>query len=142
MIFINDLPNRVENSSVYLFADDLKLFKGIHDMSDCNSLQSDMNRVFSWSEEALLKFHPSKCKHIRIGHSKAETHEYYLGDPSLLMTESVEEKDLGVIIDTTLSFERHIASKISKANSILGLIARNFEFLDEQTLLTLYKALV
>ena len=130
MIVINDLPDRVENSSIYLLADDLKHFEGIQDLSDCDNLQSDMNKIYSWSEESLLKFHSSKCKHTRITQSMAEPYEYYLhvGDPSLLMTESAEEKDLGVIIDTTLSFKRHSASKISKANSVLGL----FEFLDEQ----------
>ena len=39
---------------------------------------------------------------------------------------SKEEKDLGVIFDTTLKFDLHIESMIKKANSMLGLIKRNF----------------
>ena len=34
------------------------------------------------------------------------------------------EKDLGVSVDSNLSFENHIAIKISKANKIVGLIRK------------------
>ena len=40
------------------------------------------------------------------------------------------EKDLGVLVDSNLSFENHMATKISKANQIVGLIRRSFAFLD------------
>ncbi len=36
-----------------------------------------------------------------------------------------EEKDLGVIIDNTLSFEHHCDTAITKANRILGIIRRS-----------------
>ena len=41
------------------------------------------------------------------------------------------EKDLGVIIDTSLSFGENISSKISTANRNLGLIFRTFTFMDK-----------
>ena len=40
------------------------------------------------------------------------------------------EKDVGVSVDSNLSFENHIAIKIFKANQIVGLIRRSFAFLD------------
>ena len=55
---------------------------------------------------------------------------------------SKEEKDLGVIFDTTLKFDLHIESMIKKANSMLGLIKRNFSFIDMFVFLKLYKALI
>ena len=51
-------------------------------------------------------------------------------------------KDLGVIIDNQLTFNEHIAEKIKKANCMLGLIKRNFRYLDEYTFILLYKSLV
>ena len=48
-----------------------------------------------------------------------------------------EEKDLGVLIDSDLSFEDHITEKVKKAYSMLGLIRRNFTFLDKDSLLIL-----
>ena len=51
---------------------------------------------------------------------------------------TTEEKDLGITIDDQLKFHRHT----NKANKILGLIAKTFETLDEDSLPRLYKALV
>ena len=51
-------------------------------------------------------------------------------------------KDLGVIMDSSLTFETHIQQKIGKANSMVGLIRRTFTHLDEEIFLYLYKTLV
>jgi hypothetical protein len=52
------------------------------------------------------------------------------------------EKDIGVIIDEQLNFEKHINKKIKKATSISGLIRRIFQHLDEKSFVPLYKTLV
>ena len=59
--------------------------------------------------------------------------------------ENVESgKDLGVIIDNSLSFGEHIRCKVSIANRNLGLISRTFTFMDKDTcmFLNLFKAIV
>ena len=53
-----------------------------------------------------------------------------------------EEKDLGIIIDTDLTFDVHVSEKIKKANNMLGLIRRYFCCLNADILLPLYKAFV
>ena len=53
-----------------------------------------------------------------------------------------EEKDLGVIIDSELSFSEHIASKVRIANAIVGLIRRSFSFLDGTSFKKLYTVFV
>ena len=40
------------------------------------------------------------------------------------------EKDLGVNIDVQLTFSKHIEIQVNKANKILGMIRRSYEFLD------------
>ena len=52
------------------------------------------------------------------------------------------EKDIGVTIDTNLSFEQHIQNQVNKANRNLGIIRRSFKYLDMETFCLLYKALV
>ena len=49
------------------------------------------------------------------------------------------EKDLGVIIDSKLTFRDHITSKVNLANRNLGIIFRTFTFLDTEIFLNLYK---
>ena len=58
------------------------------------------------------------------------------------MAVSEEEKDLGVIIDSNLIFDKHIATKINKGNSTMGLIRRTMEYMDEENFRLLYTALV
>jgi hypothetical protein len=53
-----------------------------------------------------------------------------------------EEKDLGVVIDDKLSFDTHINTKINKANSMLGIIRRSYKYLNIETFIPLYKAMV
>ena len=58
------------------------------------------------------------------------------------LAEATEEKDLGIIIDSNLTFNNHINQKVNKANSMMGLIRRSFIFLNENTFKTLYRAIV
>ena len=67
-------------------------------------------------------------------------HPYAIGGS--LLEHVDQEKDLGVIIDSELTFEEHIFSKIKKANSIVGLISRSFEYLSPEMFRTLYIAFV
>jgi len=53
-----------------------------------------------------------------------------------------EEKDLGVVIGSSLQFDNHILGKVKTANRILWLIKRRFKNLDIKSFLLLYKALV
>ena len=53
-----------------------------------------------------------------------------------------EQKDIGVIIDSNLEFDKHINQKINKANSITAAISRSFTTLNQHTFVPLYKALV
>jgi hypothetical protein len=67
----------------------------------------------------------------RCGHQDGNTLQY---------TES--EKDIGVTIDEKISFNKHISEKVNKANSIMGLIRRNMEYMDNNSFKLLYTALV
>ena len=58
------------------------------------------------------------------------------------MTKIEEIKDIGVIMDSNLKFEKHINAKIVTANEILGNIRRTYMFLNKEIFLPLYKALV
>ena len=51
-------------------------------------------------------------------------------------------RDLGVIVDSKLSFTDHITVKVNKAYSILRIIKRNFQHVDKDAFVLLYKALV
>ena len=54
----------------------------------------------------------------------------------------VEEKDLGVIFQDNLKWDKQCAKAVNTANRILGMIKRNFVFLNRENFLLLYKSLV
>jgi len=63
----------------------------------------------------------------------------------LFSLENVESMvDLGVRFDSNLTFSDHISGKINKAYNVLGIIKRNFIYMDEHTFILglLYKSMV
>ena len=52
------------------------------------------------------------------------------------------EKDLGVVIDSDLTFEEHVPLKVKKANMMVGLIRRSFSFLSCNLFNRLYTTFV
>ncbi len=145
VIYINDLPNNIL-TNIYMFADDTKLFNVITSPLDKQTLQDDLYTIMSWSTKWLLPFNLDKCKYMHIANiSSNESYNYYLetnDGTRVPLTPVTEENDLGICFDNTLEFDKHINSKINKANSISGLIRRTFQYLDKPTFLLLYKALV
>ena len=47
-------------SDIYLYADDI-IFHEINSSADKEELQEDMNKLYDWTKESLLRFHPQKC---------------------------------------------------------------------------------
>ncbi|KAJ8024353.1 hypothetical protein HOLleu_34249 [Holothuria leucospilota] len=58
------------------------------------------------------------------------------------LEEVIFEKDLGITVDKDLNFRKHVSPIVSKANSTLGIIRRSFRYLDRNTIMLLYKALI
>ena len=95
-----------------------------------------------WSSTWLLKFNPNKCHVLSLGkfENTKYTERYTVYGNEI--EHVFEEKDLGVIIDTQLTFEDHIATKVKKANAMVGLIRRSFSFLSCNLFKKLYVAFV
>ena len=121
----HDLPE-VVRGILYLFADDTKLLKAVTSRQDSILLQNDINALEEWSKIWLLRFHPKKCHVLKLGKFDNIRHEhpYQLGDT--VLEHVFSKKDLGVIFDSDLSFEKHILAQVRKANSMVGLIKRSF----------------
>ena len=139
VIYINDLPNEIK-SDIYMFADDTKLFRTIKTNDDQCILQDDLEELTAWSTKWLLTFHPDKCKVMHLGKPLEEQFKYTLHDGSIIheLGYTCEEKDIGVIIDSNLEFDKHVYFKVNKANSTMAVIRRSFQKLDGDTFVPLY----
>ena len=138
-IFINDLPDNIK-STCKIFADDTK----IYNTPDNNvTIQEDLYTLQEWSDRWNLYFNVQKCKVMHVG-KKNPKHQYKMkiGTETKEILTCEEEKDLGVTFNSSLSFDQHIYKVVNKANQIMGLIKRSFDYLDKETFIKLYKALV
>ena len=116
VIYINGLLAIISDG--FLFAGDAKIFHTV--TSNAITLQSDMQLLEDWSRTWLLNFHPDKC-HIltlRKFENTKYTRRYKICGYEI--EHVFEEKDLGVVFDSELSFKEHICEKVRKANWILS----------------------
>ena len=95
IIFINDLPDYVK-SRVTIFADDLKLIGNASDRTIIDKVNLEL-----WEKGWLLKFNIGKCKVLYLKFNDNLNLEYILNGS--IMTESEQEKDLGVITSCSLA---------------------------------------
>lgn len=138
LVFINDLLEST-HSKGKLFADDAKIYKRMKNEADGVTLQQDLDALQDWSRKWLLQFNEEKCKVMHIGRRNPRC-QYHLGATPL--EETIEEKDLGVIVTTNLRPSRQVCKAAASANSMLGLLRKTMTCLDPEMFLALYKALI
>ena len=127
LLFINGMPSVTTSCTTALFADDSKCFKQIVDVNDCQSLQKDLDALYNWSKAWKMDFNPTKCKVLSISRSRNPiVFAYKMND--VILEHVTTFKDLGVIIDESLSFTSHIDVVLSKCSRVCGMIKRSVGF--------------
>lgn len=142
LLFINDLGDRLVNSQILVFADDVKLFYKIETIMDSIKLQSDLDVLSEWAVINKLDLNINKCKYISFNKSKLEIDfSYTINGIFLERVSSIV--DLGVMFDSNLKFDLHLESVTTKARSLLYFIIRaTKEFKNPNTFIYLYKTIV
>jgi len=87
-----------------------------------------------------LKLNILKCKILSLRKNVNKDYQYYSKITYLEQKDSF--KDLGIIVDEKLSFREYINEKISKAYAMLGVIKRNFKYLNSNSFVLLHKSMV
>ena len=110
-----------------------------------NELNQDLKGINQWAYQWKMEFNPDPNKQATelLFPCKKNSPNH----PSLFFNGTVvpkvnEQKHLGLILDSKLSFERHLNEKIMKAKRIVGIIKYLSSFLPLKTLDQIYKALV
>lgn len=139
-IYVNDMTRNL-NCYVNLFADDAKIMKIIKNESDCKELQTDIDRILAWSRRWQLKFSAKKCHVLEFGKSKNRPlWTYKMGGETII--KSREEKDLGVMIQDTLSPERHIKGIFGSTYNLLTNIRIAFSYMDKEMMKNIITSMV
>ena len=124
------------------YADDLKLYCTIKQPQDAIFLQQQLEAFADWCHINRMPLNVSKCSIISFGRKHSLFHfGYALGNQQLERVSTI--KDLGVLIDTKLTFKDHVAYIVSKASSQLGFLFRFAKkFRDVYCLKALYCSIV
>ena len=120
-------------SNAKIFADGTSLFSVVHDVNtSAKELNDDLKKVIDWVFQWKISFNldPSKQAQevIFICKSKRSTH------PPLVfnnndVSQTFSQKNLGVILDFKLTFEKHLNNVLAKVNKAVGLLRklRNYQ---------------
>ena len=124
LVYINDLEEGV-TGKILKFADDTKLFKKSKEIGDKQILQDDIDKLVKWSEKWQMLFNFGKCKCLHTGPGNTGMN-YEMGET--ILSKTVKEKDLGVIMNANMKVSEQCRIAASKGKQGLGMIQRNITY--------------
>ena len=145
LIYINDLTDGLK-CNVKLFADDTSIFTVVHDPHTAAlDMNHDLNLIKLWAHSWRMSFNPDPTKQaveVTFSKKRIQTNHppiFFNGAPVMRVQ---EQKHLGVILDSKLSFASHIQSVISKCRQGIGMLRFLSKYLPRHTLNEMYKLYV
>lgn len=139
-IFVNEICQNM-SSNYLIYADDVKIFRRIDDVTDCDMLQEDLCKLSRWCSLNGLYLNVTKCKVLSFSRRcELVQRDYMLGGESI--SRCTGFRDLGVEFDPKLSFNLHIGSVVSRSIRLLGFIIRSCGAFDPECLRLLYVSCV
>ncbi len=103
VVYINDMPLSMRNSSLVLFADDAKYRREVCTSADCELIQDDLNSLSEWSTTWKLLFKVGKCRVVRM--STSVEHTYLLNSCELTVSEDYKDLSLMACLPGLYHFE-------------------------------------
>lgn len=128
-ITVNTLLEKLNANRHYAqaYADDVAIvYKGHKTHNLCKKMQRGLDLIQDWCKENNLSVNPSKTE-VVLFTQKKKLGEYVLpkmGGTQLKLTNEV--KYLGVILDSKLSYGRHVKEQCAKAKRIMGALRGAF----------------
>ena len=133
VLFMNDIANLFNDSKCVckLCADDLKLYSTLETDADISHLQRKLTDIHEWSYQWQLGISYSKCNIMYVGRTCCNEN-LFLNVNMLPVVDRV--KDLGVVMDSHLTFTHHIDQIVARAFIRANLINKCFVSSDSASL--------
>ena len=129
-------------SSSQSYVDDTKLIFSfqVKDKPDAITvMQNDLLQISKWCSNNFLLLNPGKTKLMVFGskQSRSKLDNFCVPFMGRDLVPEHTTKDLGVTLDSNLTFGEHVIETVSSCMSLLGKISRTKHTFDKRTLLTI-----
>ena len=146
IIYINDLPNCLKHTTPRMFAYDTSLTAVGKTLNEAEEIANkDLKNIKVWLSSNKLSLNIAKTEYILIG-SRSKINSMDVQPTVKIDTCPIKRvksaKVLGVEIDENLNWEKHIEYIASKVSSGIGALKKLKEFVDRDTLVLVYNALI
>ena len=145
LLYVNDLPKCVTDSSIMLYADDTVIYNADPKCEDSQSkLQLSLDKFALWSIQNKLTVNSKKTKLMCFTASKRKLNSMdvslTLNDVKLMIVPSY--KYLGVTLDSHLKYDLHIKHMLQTISHKTYMLACIRSFMTESIALKIFKAMV
>ena len=142
ILFVNDIVDILPDSvTCKLFADDIKLYSSVDVSLPINSLHVSLDLIVEWANIWQLPINSSKCSVLHLGSKFVQSNaDYFIKNQTIVSLSEV--RDLGILLDDGLRFNRHISQIITKAYQRIAVIFRGFYTRNVTFLIRAYKTYI
>ena len=144
LIHISDIARGVSaTTTTSSYVDDTRVSRsmGISD-SDCQQLQDDLAAIYQWAEDVNMTFNSDKFECLRYWPKKNKPDFIYKSPDGSVIEEKQHLRDLGVEMDSDLSFSVHISNTVAAASQLVGWALRTFRRRSKLVMITIWKCII
>ena len=149
LIFINDFPQHIKHSSCNMFADDCCVYLTGKSLNETKSLfQNSVNDACKWYKTNHLPINTDKSLCMLAGSehmlNRLDEHSKSLkiNIDNVNLKQVSDLPYLGINLDDTLKWNKHILQLCSNISRTLGLLSRLRKVLNKDTLKLLYFSII
>jgi len=142
-MYIDDLPQQLNLAKVHLYADDVQIYLSCDKtvINNCAiQFNLELSAIKQWADKNGLTLNPSKCKCLVISKRPVDMEsvpDILIGNDKIELVQSA--KNLGVIFNSSLSFDNHIRATLGKVYGMLRCLWASQSFTPQHIRLLLAK---
>ena len=101
LIMLADINKDILESNLISFADDTRIYSKINDVTDCDTLQQDLNHVYDWASTNNMFFNAQKFYYVSFSPNKySSLSNVYINPEYNIISPSSNVLDLGVYMSS------------------------------------------